>query len=80
MIDAKLKPLSLAVWFSVTGCALTVGAVQAAEFDTGNPDWTRAGTTPCVTTWAYGPRGATPRWPITPATTSPTPSLIGAMW
>ena len=40
MIDAKLKPLSLAVWFSVTGCALTVGAVQAAEFDTGNPDWT----------------------------------------
>jgi len=40
MIDAKPKPLSLAVWLSVIGCALSVGNSQAAEFDTGNPDLT----------------------------------------
>lgn len=80
MIDAKLKPLSLAVWFSVTGCALTVGAVQAAEFDTGNPDWTARWDNTVRYNLGIRAEGATPRWPITPATTSPTPSLIGAMW
>jgi hypothetical protein len=40
MIDAKPKPLSLAIWLSVIGCALSVGNSQAAEFDTGNPDLT----------------------------------------
>lgn len=38
MSNPKLKPLRLALWFSLSTGAVSAGMAQAAEIDTGNPD------------------------------------------